>query len=236
MDSKEILNKISEWDKRIILKYNGFGGPKFTLLLKSLSFFGRETVWLLLIWYFFFIWYDPIIFSYLTTTFLVGLLIIAPVKKIFERPRPFETLKVIKVLEPEPTSRSFPSWHAYNFVSQGFLIIYLLNSLPITIIIIVLSLLIAFSRIQLGVHYPSDVIIGYFIGIIGFLLSIGILSNLFLRVVKSIEMLIGIEMYYRTLNIYLFENIGYLILSISIFILIILIASYKRIKERVNKL
>jgi undecaprenyl-diphosphatase len=236
MDLKDIFDKIFEWDKKIILKYNGFGGPKFTFLLRSLSFFGRETVWLLLIWYFFFIWYDPIIFSYLTTTFLIGLLIIAPIKKSFERARPFKTLKAIRVLEPEPTSKSFPSWHAYNVVSQGLLIAYLLNSIFITIIIIIISLLIAFSRIQLGVHYPSDVIIGYFIGIIGFLLSIGILSPLFLRVVEFIEKLTGIEIYYRTLNIFLFENIWYLILCISIFLSIILIASYRRIKERFNKL
>lgn len=235
MGSKEIFDKIFEWDQKTILKYNGFGGNKFTSFLKIISFFGRETIWLLLMWWFFFLWYDPLIFSYISTTFLVGLIIIAPVKKLFERARPFETLKTIRVLEREPISRSFPSWHVYNVVSQGLLIAYLLNSLLITMIIIIITILVAFSRIQLGVHYPSDVIVGSFIGITGFLLSIGILSPLFLELIQFLEFLIGIEIYYRTFNIFLLVNIWYLILCISIFILIILIASYKRIKELVNK-
>ncbi|MFX0175291.1 MAG: phosphatase PAP2 family protein [Candidatus Hodarchaeota archaeon] len=231
MESKQIFDKVDNWDRKIVLKYNGFGGKTSTFFLKFISFFGRETIWLLLMWYYFFVWYDPLIFSFITTTFILGLLIIAPVKKLFERARPFETLKEVKVLERKPTSRSFPSWHAYNVTSQGLLIGYFLNSLLITIIIMGFTVLVAFSRIQLGVHYPSDVIAGYLFGIFGFLLSVGIFAPLLISLISIIEFIIGIEIYYRMINIYLFQNVWYFILCIGVVILIILFATFKRIKE-----
>mgnify|MGYP006964328615 CR=1 FL=1 len=49
MEFKGFSNKIDQWDQKIILKYNGFGGKPLTILLKIFSFFGRETVWLFLI-------------------------------------------------------------------------------------------------------------------------------------------------------------------------------------------
>jgi undecaprenyl-diphosphatase len=235
MELKNISNKIIKWDQRIILKYNGFGGKSLTFFLKFISFFGRETIWLLLMWYYCFIWYDPFIFSYITTVFVIGLIIIAPVKKLVERERPFEKMESIKVLEPKPTSRSFPSWHAYNVTSQGLLVGYLLNSMIITILAIVFTLLVAFSRIQLGVHYPIDVIVGFILGIIGFVISSLIFAPIFMDLIKIIEMLIEIEIYYRIFNTYLIQNIWYLLLCIIILILIFGIATYKKIIKIIIK-
>ena len=58
MDSiklNDLKNKINQWDKRIIIKYNGKGGYYFTKLLQYLSFFGEETIWVSLITLFLFI-------------------------------------------------------------------------------------------------------------------------------------------------------------------------------------
>ena len=161
METKKIIKKLDYWDQKIILRYNGIGGRPFTIFLKILSFFGRETIWMLLMVFYLFIFYDPLLFSYISSIFLLGVVIIAPIKKYMNRDRPFESLKDIKVLERKPTSRSFPSWHAYNVVSQGLLLAFLLNSLLITIIVLIFAAIVSFSRIQLGVHYPSDVIVGF---------------------------------------------------------------------------
>ena len=48
MDSKNFFNKLNNWDQKIILKFNGIGGKAFTILLKVLSFLGRETIWMFL--------------------------------------------------------------------------------------------------------------------------------------------------------------------------------------------
>jgi len=231
MESKKIFNKLNNWDQKIILKYNGIGGKVFTNFLKIVSFLGRETLWIVLMVFYLFIWYAPFLFSNISTIFLLGVIIIAPVKKSFNRERPFETLKDINVLERKPTSRSFPSWHVYNVISQGLLFAYLLNSIAITIIVSIFAVFVSFSRIQLGVHYPSDVIFGFFIGIIGFFLAVTIVAPILLRIVVFFEQFYGGTIYYHIINPLLFENIWYLILVIGIVTLVILVAIYKRIKE-----
>ena len=224
MESKNIFNKLNNWDQKVILKYNGIGGNVFTNFLKIVSFFGRETLWIVLMVFYLFIWYAPFLFSNISAIFLLGVIIIAPVKKSFDRERPFETLKDINVLERKPTSRSFPSWHVYNVISQGLLFAYLLNVSIFTVIV-------SFSRIQLGVHYPSDVIFGFFIGIIGFLLAVIIVAPILLRMITFFEQFYGGTIHYHVINPLLFENIWYLILVIGIVTLVILVAIYKRIKE-----
>ena len=211
MESKKIFNKLNNWDQKIILKYNGFGGKIFTNFLKIVSFLGRETLWIALMVFYLFIWYAPFLFSNISTIFLLGVIIIAPLKKSFDRERPFEALKDINVLERKPTSRSFPSWHAYNVISQGLLFAYLLNSIAITIIVSIFALIVAFSRIQLGVHYPSDVIFGFFIGIIGFFFAVIIVAPFLLRIITFFEQFYGGIIYYHVLNPLLFEKMWYLV-------------------------
>ena len=231
MKSKKIFSRLNNWDQKIILKYNGIGGKFFTYFLKIVSFFGRETLWILLMVFYLFIWYAPFLFSNISTIFLLGVIVIAPLKKSFDRQRPFETLKDINVLERKPTSRSFPSWHAYNVISQGLLFAYLLNSIAITIIVSIFVVIVSFSRIQLGVHYPSDVIFGFFIGILGFFLAVFIVAPILLRMITFFEQFYGGTIHYHLLNPLLFENLLYLILVIGIVTLVILVAIYKRIKE-----
>jgi undecaprenyl-diphosphatase len=231
MESKKIFNKLNNWDQKIILKYNGIGGKVFTNFLKIVSFLGRETLWLVLMVFYLFIWYAPFLFSNISTIFLFGVIIIAPLKKSFERERPFETLKDINVLERKPTSRSFPSWHAYNIISQGLLFAYLLNSIAITVIVFIFAVIVCFSRIQLGVHYFSDVIFGLFIGIIGFFLAVIIVAPILLSMITFFEQFYGGTIHYHVLNPLLFENIWYLILVIFVTIVILVVAINKRIKE-----
>ncbi len=231
MDFKKLLMTIDEWDQRIILKYNGIGGKPFTYFLRFLSFFGRETIWICLITFYLFIWYDPRIFSYISTIFLTGVLLIAPIKKKVTRSRPFEAMPEIKILEPEPTSRSFPSWHAYNVISQGLLFSYLFNSLFLTFIFVGIALLVSFSRIQLGTHYPSDVIFGFLIGILGFYLSAFIFAPIMLNFISFFEQLAIFEIHYHIINPYLLDNFWYSFFVFGIFLIIFLIAFYKRIKE-----
>ncbi|NVM16158.1 MAG: phosphatase PAP2 family protein [Candidatus Lokiarchaeota archaeon] len=235
METKKIFNKLDTWDQKIILKYNGFGGDAFTVFLKILSFFGRETIWMLLMVYYLFVFYDPLLYSYITSIFLLGVVIIAPIKKYMNRDRPFESLEEIKVLERKPTSRSFPSWHAYNVVSQGLLLAFLLNSLLITIIVLIFAAIVSFSRIQIGVHYPSDVIFGFFIGFIGFILAMTIVAPILMRVIVFFELVIGGQIHYQIINPLLLENILYTLLVIGLICVIIVLALNKRIKEVIGK-
>jgi len=238
MNFKEFLKKIDEWDQKVILKYNGIGGKPVKYMLKFISFFGRETLWISLIMFYLFIWYDPFLLSHLSATFLIGLLLIVIIKRMVNRSRPFEKLKedMLKVLEKEPRSRSFPSWHSYNAIAFGLLFgVFLLNSPIITVLLLILVFLISFSRIHLGVHYPSDVIFGTFIGIIGFFMSTFLIAPGLQVVLAYFEKMTVYEIEYYQINSMIFKNVGYLLLCILIFCLILFYATYKIIKDFFKK-
>ena len=239
MEFKVFSNKIDEWDKKVIIKYNGIGGKPVIYILKFLSFFGRETLWIFLIAFFLFIWYDPFLLANLSAIFLTGLLLIVTIKQTVNRARPFDKLEKekLKVLEKKPSSKSFPSWHSYNIVAYGLLIgFFFLKSPTMTIIMQILAVIVSFSRIQLGVHYPSDVIFGYFIGIIGFLLSVLIVAPIFQIIFENFEQFALHSIEYRQFNSMIFENIWYLVLWIVICTAILISATYKNIKDKfINK-
>jgi undecaprenyl-diphosphatase len=235
MEAKLLLNRLDSWDKRVILKYNRFGGMPFTILIKIISFLGRETLWMLLMVFYLFIFYDSFLFSNISTIFLIGVLIIAPIKKLIGRDRPFEALNNIEVLEREPTSRSFPSWHSYNVASQGLLFVMLLNIPMMVIIVAIIVIFVSFSRIQLGVHYPTDVICGAFLGIFGFLIARIVLAPLLNSLMIFFEQFNVGNIYKQVINPLLFGNLFYLMLVVGLLSLIIFLANYKWKMDHYNK-
>ena len=228
------IGKIDQWDKRIIVKYNGFGGKYFTFFLKRASFFGRETLWLFLMAFYLFLWYNPLSLSYIGATFLCGVILILSIKNAVKRKRPFETLEDIKVLENRPTSRSFPSWHTYNVASQGIVIGILFNSYLVLLVFIVLVVFVAFSRIQLGVHYPSDVVIGCILGILGGFLTLLVIGPFTHSIITYLEQFALHQIEYNSLNSMLGEA-WYLITCLAIFGVIIISAEYKTLKKMIKK-
>ena len=234
MKYKDFLLRINEWDQKIILKYNNFGGKPFTYTLKILSFFGRETFWISLIAFYLLIWYDPFLLSHISAIFLTGLILVVTIKKSVNRVRPFDKDDKNKliILERKPKSKSFPSWHSYNAVAYGLLLGFILLKSPIIAFLMqVLAVLVCFSRIQLGVHYPSDVIFGYFIGIIGFLISIYLVTPLIQISITYLENLAIHEIDYQQVNSMLFENFIYLVLCVIIYLAIAVSAVFKYIND-----
>lgn len=85
-------------------------------------------------------------------------------KNLFARIRPFDVNTQITLLIEKPTDFSFPSGHtAASFASAAAL--YFSGERKLWKPALVLACLIAFSRLYLYVHYPTDVLGGILAGI-----------------------------------------------------------------------
>lgn len=94
-------------------------------------------------------------------------IIAACLKLVIHEPRPYTVLNHVRQLTIPTEPNSFPSGHTSSSFSVITILTYELKQNKILVsLLIVFCLLIAFSRIYCGMHYPLDVIIGAMIGII----------------------------------------------------------------------
>ncbi|AGK60676.1 Membrane-associated phospholipid phosphatase [Archaeoglobus sulfaticallidus PM70-1] len=91
----------------------------------------------------------------------IGSIIVAPLKTIVHRPRPYLTLQEVIPLE-KATGMSFPSGHS----EKAFALASVLSNDNKTkkLVLYAYATSIAFSRVYIGVHYPIDVVAGSILG------------------------------------------------------------------------
>lgn len=97
------------------------------------------------------------------------------IKNLAARPRPFTHMPDISLLIPPPRDYSFPSGHSFaSFASATVLAKRIKKTAPY---VIALAVLVAFSRLYLYVHFPSDVLCGSALGIAAGLISCRIVGE-----------------------------------------------------------
>lgn len=96
---------------------------------------------------------------------LNGLVTNVWLKNIIGRIRPYVRFSELTVLTTIPSDASFPSGHtAASFsVAAG---VYMAGWKKTGVVLYVFSALIGFSRLYLGVHFPSDVVGGAIVGVL----------------------------------------------------------------------
>ncbi len=98
------------------------------------------------------------------------------VKPIFMRPRPYITLTGFEaLLRMDRDPNSFPSGHTQAAFSLAVAVLLACRYNWIKITLSIFALLMAFSRLYVGVHYPSDVLFGALIGTATALIAFGFL-------------------------------------------------------------
>ena len=85
-------------------------------------------------------------------------------KPFFERIRPSHlNLEEVNLLTSKGGKWSMPSNHAANMFSLAIVLSYFYKKYKP--LLFLLAILISFSRVYVGVHFPGDVIVGGFIGV-----------------------------------------------------------------------
>lgn len=171
-----MINAIDETIYNLIFKL--FSTPT-TFIMTFISHLGSATILILICIILYILLKDKkmalIIMLNLAIVYLLNVII----KMIIARPRP-DILRLVY-----ETGYSFPSGHA--MVATGFygFLIYIANKKIknkalrrcITILLTLLIFLIGISRIYLGVHYATDIIGAFMIGIIYLVIFINILKK-----------------------------------------------------------
>jgi len=162
-----MINLISNWDWKILYVF-------YNPTVQNICLSSTVSVLAVYLIYFF-----PLFFLYLwlwkkekilaLQSFLAGLfswLILCNLVGLFYfRSRPFVADQNVQELLFHRPDRSFPSDHA-AFTLAAALVILWLGDKRWGWALLVLTILIALARVAAGLHYPSDILVGWLLGLV----------------------------------------------------------------------
>lgn len=100
-------------------------------------------------------------------------LLVELIKALTDRARPFNLLRETRVIGWRASGLSFPSGHtAQTFFVMALSISSFQLSMGIAVGLYGIAVLVAFTRVYVGAHYPRDVIAGAILGLVWGILSV----------------------------------------------------------------
>lgn len=149
----------------ILRSIQSIANPFLDFLFQLITICGEQTVLIVIISIIY--WTkDKKFGEYIGYSVLTSTLVNSTIKDIFKFKRPIGEEGIRTLREKTATGYSFPSGHTQGAASfYGAIAIYIKKK-AIYIIATIIIILVGFSRLYLGVHYPKDVIVGGILGII----------------------------------------------------------------------
>ena len=155
------MEALLEWGIHLIVVIQQIHGPVLDSIFRAITFMGGEEFYLLLL---------PLLFwcvdfglgARLAVLFLLSSYLNTDLKDLFQQPRPFDLNPSVRLSPVE--GYGLPSGHAQSAVVVWGSIAAWSRKGWFWGIAMGLMVLIGFSRIYLGVHFPTDVFAGWVIG------------------------------------------------------------------------
>ena len=162
-----------EWEVRIMTMLQANTGSVGKTLATFFSYFGEELI-LVLVFGLIYWCFDKRSAKIIGTSVIVGIILNPMIKNIVLRRRPYFDHEAIDCMKPVNSKAdiyditfqgySFPSAHSLNSTVMYGSLWRTWNKPLFRIMAFALPFLVGISRVMLGVHYPTDVITGWFLG------------------------------------------------------------------------
>ncbi|HZK28408.1 MAG TPA: phosphatase PAP2 family protein [Thermoclostridium sp.] len=150
--NKSLKNPVTD---RLMPLLTKFGGSVWSITITIILLINRTPFW-------------HNVGIYLGASLFASNLIVHLFKKVLPRPRPYLALNNVVTGSKLYKDASFPSGHS----TASFCIATVFSKVipSLSLVFFIVAVLVAISRVYLGLHYPSDVAIGAVLGVVTVLL------------------------------------------------------------------
>ncbi len=178
--NSNVYKNIVNFDYQVIEFFGNINDKRLTAAMSFITNFGDWYIPIIIIVCIFLFIKNKWYFYLISGSYLFSGIVVFITKNLVQRPRPLEALIEI------PISFSFPSGHTLTSLVFYMTLFYLMTEksnivvrLTFGLLFCLLICIVAFSRVCLGVHFFSDVMGGFILGIPCLLCSINIIEKNF---------------------------------------------------------
>ena len=166
-----MLEKIIQLDKELFIYLNSFGSEQFDGLWLLITKQIYWTPFFILVFYFLHKKIGWKYFGYFLLFLSVLILVTDQTANLFKwyfqrlRPCNDDEIKAVIRIVKTSSSYSFFSAHAANSMATAIFVFQILKKYyKNSYLLFLFPIIFAYSRIYLGVHFPSDILVGYLFG------------------------------------------------------------------------